>query len=778
MVTGSSHFDDVEISIGSTLPDEFRNEDEVIGYVEPWIASPGEEISVKVSSTIPKYTWSLVRLIQGLDHPKAPAVKEEVISVPSSGHDVINGGYKKAHCGSYALIESWKNTQRSQIKGLRFTCFVQPWLLDTDQDQVLMSTLDASQALGIALLLRKPGQLCIYVGNGQSIDSYDTGIDLRRWRWAEVDLQIDSDGLALQVNHRQRLVEVTPGPSAFSKKLDRLPVLNGSQSLLLAAGCFSNELLPADSPSCIFNGRLDSPHLQISFDGSSFTTWARYDFSLDIPTDRITDTSLNANHGILVNAPTRAIKGHDWDGSESDWTKAKYGYGAIHFHEDDLDDASWSTDFTIKIPIDVPSGAYAVAVKGVDREDVVDKITFFVRPHHDSCTPHPRVAMVLSTFTYLAYANEHMFDESRDSKMVLAGGVHIRKDADWRRVVRRSDLGCSLYDVHRDGSGNVFTSSKRPILNIRPGYVNWAFHRPREFSADQFMIGLLEERLGRRGYDVLTDHDLHLRGVNALQGYDVVLTGCHPEYPSLESLNAYAAFAKRGGNIMYLGGNGFYWCSVTDPSRPHRMEVRRGDQGCRSFGLPAGERMHSLNGAQGGLWRGRGRNPQSLFGIGSCACGNGPGVPYQFSNDIVRSSDFAWLFEGLERDDNEGIPLLGIEGFGGGASGDEIDRLDFGLGTPANAVLLATSTGHDDSFGLFNEESMYPMVNTTGTNCDKIRSDMVIYETNEGGSVFSVGSINWYCSLGWNKYENNVARLTWNVVKEFLKRSQSRDSVV
>ncbi|KAJ6444350.1 large subunit of -dimethylformamidase protein [Purpureocillium lavendulum] len=518
----------------------------------------------------------------------------------------------------------------------------------------------------------------------------------------------------------------------------------------------------------------------LSYDGISYKTWATYDFALDIPTDRITDTSGGAHHGVLINAPTRAVKDHTWDGVEPDWTKAKYGYGAIHFHEDDLDDAMWPTDFTVTIPEDATSGAYAVVVTGMDPEHrhVSDSITFFVRPSARSLDSRPRTAIVLSTFTYLAYANEHMYDQSRASRMELSGGVRIRKDANWRRMARRADLGCSLYDVHRDGSSAAFTSSRRPILNIRPDYINWAFHRPREFSADQFMIGFLEQRLGRRGYDVLTDHDLHLHGEAALAGYSVVVTGCHPEYPSLEILNAYHAFATRGGSIMYLGGNGFYWCAVVDPTRPHRMEVRKGDQGCRSTEQPAGERVHALNGAQGGLWRARGRTPQSLFGIGSCACGNGLGVPYRFSDDIVASADFAWLFEGLTRDEAGNLALLGMEGFGGGASGDEIDRLDFALGTPSNTVLLASSTGHDDSFGLFNEEIMFPMVNTVGSTCAKIRSDMTLYRTSGGGFVFSVGSINWYCSLGWNGYDNDVARLTWNVLKKLSPPAEGLGGVI
>ncbi|KAK7717697.1 hypothetical protein SLS64_003192 [Diaporthe eres] len=545
----------------------------------------------------------------------------------------------------------------------------------------------------------------------------------------------------------------------------------------MAAGFFFDATTSAPHATNLFNGRLDSPKIYTTRDGLEYKTWAKFGFALDMSSDRIIDTTGNANHGDLVNAPTRAVKGYNWDGSEPDWTKTRYGYGAIHFHDDDLDDAGWETDFNFEVPSDAISGAYAVIVQSIDHsEQISDHIVFLVRPAAldvPTDSSGPKAAIVLSTFTYLAYANERMYDQNRASRISISGGIQAKKDALWRCMVRRPDLGCSVYDDHNDGSGCVFSTAKRPILNIRPGYINRAFNRPREFSADQLMIGFLEEKLGRGGYDVLTDHNLHKHGVKALERYRVVVTGSHPKYPTLEVLNTYTAFARNGGRLMYLGGNGFYWCSVVDSHRPHRLEVRKGDQGCRTTELPAGERVHSLNGAQGGLWRSRGRTPQSLFGIGSCACGIGPGVPYRFVDHITSSSSsaWAWLLHGLKPETGEergnaveGF-LIGADGFGGGASGDEIDRMDLRLGTPVNTVLLASSTGHDDSFGVFNEEVMFPMVDTVGTKCEKVRSDMVMYETCGGGSVFSVGSINWYCSLGWNKSDNNVARITWNVLK-------------
>lgn len=56
----------------------------------------------------------------------------------------------------------------------------------------------------------------------------------------------------------------------------------------------------------------------------------------------------------------------------------------------------------------------------------------------------------------------------------------------------------------------------------------------------------------------------------------------------------------------------------------------------------------------------------------------------------------------------------------GAASGDEIDRLDYGLGIPGNAVELATTKlagGHPDNY---IKKKLFPMANVTGTTSEKI----------------------------------------------------------
>jgi N,N-dimethylformamidase len=49
-----------------------------------------------------------------------------------------------------------------------------------------------------------------------------------------------------------------------------------------------------------------------------------------------------------------------------------------------------------------------------------------------------------------------------------------------------------------------------------------------------------------------------------------------------------------------------------------------------------------------------------------------------------------------------------------------------------------------------------------------VRVDMVYFEYPNGGAVFSTGSIAWCGSLSYNNYDNNVSRVTDNVLRQFV----------
>ena len=743
-----------------------------------------------------------------MDLEHAPPTQfEEVPGVRGISSD---GRFQIAHPGSYAKVRDW--APDGVGAGVNIRLYFQAHLPRAGHPQALVSTLDPEARTGLSIVIDERGAVQFWVATRSgAVDVVPiAAFECPPQRWVRLDATIHGAELRASLEALPYLAEPSVGGVEVTERLSGPARLSSRWSTLLFAASLApspTSTARAERPTHFFNGRIDSPMFRATDAApadSEAGILAQYDFARNIPEETIVDVSGRERHGKLYQAPTRGVTGYDWDGSEPDWTRAvgpggPGGYGAIHFHEDDLDDAEWETDFSVTLPAGLRSGIYAfecVAANGA----ASDMVTFIVRPgggaapqdknknlEEDNKGGKPkRIALVLSTFTYLAYANERLYDDTRASYIEIGpgfdaasadGGAAVTADA--RRLRRRRDIGLSCYDVHNDGSGVVYSSARRPLANLRPGYVFWAMARPRELSADGMFVGFLERMAGagvvaEEGleYDVLTDHDLHSGGADVLAPYHTVIAASHPEYPTPESLAAWEGYARRGGNLAYLGGNGFYWAAALDgAARPWRLEVRRGDQGVRTYTLPGGEQTHSLTGQRGGTWRSRGRSSHRLFGVGCCGEGTGPGVPYARTAPS-RDPAFAWLFAGIGADSE----LLGSHGLGGGASGDEIDSFDVGCGSPRGAVVLASSTGHPDAFGIMPECVTFPIGGVLGTQTREIRSDLVYYDTHAGGAVFSVGSINWFCSLAWDGYRNNIAHLTGNVLREFARRARAKGS--
>ena len=178
------------------------------------------------------------------------------------------------------------------------------------------------------------------------------------------------------------------------------------------------------------------------------------------------------------------------------------------------------------------------------------------------------------------------------------------------------------------------------------------------------------------GHDIIADEDVHAEGVAALAPYRVVVTGTHPEYWSTSMLDALADWQRRGGRLMYLGGNGFYWRVGFSEHWPGAMELRRAEDGVRNWQTGPGESYHAFGGEYGGLWRRLGRAPNEVVGIGFAAQGFERATHYRVADD-ARRSRAAWILDGVDGE------LIGTSGLGGGAAGQEIDRYDVALGSPA-----------------------------------------------------------------------------------------------
>jgi N,N-dimethylformamidase len=447
-----------------------------------------------------------------------------------------------------------------------------------------------------------------------------------------------------------------------------------------------------------------------------------------------------------VNAPKRAVIGSAWDGSVHDWRQNPSHYGAIHFHPDDLYDANWAPSLSFRLPDDLRSGFYAVKLQA---SGAPFHVGFIVRPPPG--TERPRCAVLASTLTYLAYANYRR--RMSPGPFELTMGALPTVDATDLLLAEHPELGASTYDVHPDGTGVSFASSRRPLFNLRPSGRFW------NFSMDLCLVDWLEAQ--GIDYDVVSDHDLQAEGMAALDPYTAVLTSSHPEYHTTETLQALEGFLGRGGRLMYMGGNGFYWRVTCDPAHPDLIELRRAEDGTRAWAETPGEYYHAT-GEYGGLWRRLGRPPNALVGVGFIAQGFDASSYYRLTA-AARDPRARFLFDGIETE------IIGDFGsWGDGAAGLELDAYDAALGSPPHALVVASSENHSNAFLLVNEELLSNSHGLDGTQNPRVRADIVFYETPAGGAVFSTGSISYVASLAHNRHDNSVSRLTLNCLRRFL----------
>ena len=97
----------------------------------------------------------------------------------------------------------------------------------------------------------------------------------------------------------------------------------------------------------------------------------------------------------------RAVTGHNWDSFEMDYKRARPQYGAIYFHDDDIDDAKWEVGFEFRVPDTLKSGIYAARLRAgtLRRLRAVHGAA-----EEGAARPSARIALLIPTFSYLAYA--------------------------------------------------------------------------------------------------------------------------------------------------------------------------------------------------------------------------------------------------------------------------------------------------------------------------------------------------------------------------------------
>lgn len=163
-------------------------------------------------------------------------------------------------------------------------------------------------------------------------------------------------------------------------------------------------------------------------------------------------------------------------------------------------------------------------------------------------------------------------------------------------------------------------------------------------------------------------------------------------------------------------------------------------------------------------WRMRGRAPQKLFGTGYGSRGLDRSTRY-LQLPGARDTRAAFVMEGIAA--NEVVGHLGL--VNNGASGLEMDRIDYALGTPPDPLLLGSSRGHSANAVLAPEDQYFSGAGMNGREDPLVRADIVLITTKTGGAVFSSSSMAWCGSLSHNGYDDNVSRMTGNVLGRFAQ---------
>lgn len=747
---------------------------EVAGYLDSWSARPGQRVGVHLASSVPvSARVDVVRLGRGTHREPPEGIAFEVVSDIAQRQVALQT--RAVDIGSFADIGLGPLALERGCLGL----LVQPWAPVGEHEQTVAVLGPA--AAGPVVVITADGFVALRVADAVA----RTGCRAGARRWLAVALSWSPEAATLAVVDLQSCAS---GASRLPRGSDAPPVAG---RLRLAAAHAAPAVGRPGAATQHFDGRLERPLLWPSAQslatvhealvhgtGLPAGAVAAWDFAPSTdpaaPQDRFEDRGPHRLTGHLHQGPRRAVRGLRWNGEHLDWRTAPAHYAAVHFHRDDLEDADWPCTLEITLPAAMPSGAYAVRVRCDEHRAAGDdpaapfdlsggqcRLPLFVRPAAGTAVAPGTVALVFPTFTYLAYGNDRCALHGHNPE-VLADRAITLEPTDVL-LSRHPEWGLSLYDTHHDGSGVGQASRWRPIPTLQPDVRAWQAGEGSglwNYPGDLLLVQWLE----REGvpWHALTDEELHAGGADVLAPYGVVLTGNHPEYATPALVRAYREHLDGGGRLMYLGGNGFYWRIACHPQRPGVIELRRAEDGNRSWAEEPCEYFHAFDGGYGGLWRRSGIPPQSWLGVGYAGQGFRRSTGLRRAADADRA-EVAFVFDGVAPGD------FGTRGaIGGGCAGIEVDRRDELLGSDPSGWWLATSLPLDATYLAANEELLVSRPTLAAPFSPAVRADVVLQALPGGGAVFAAGSIAWIGGLCPQRGDAAVQRITRNVLDRLL----------
>lgn len=667
------------------------------GYTTPWCAQAGQIVDLQLSSVEAAVNITLVRL-DDIDRKVLALPVEQLSDLPA--HRTIDQG-------SYIRINNSEREKTGKFKSLSFELYL------TANDTVRT----VFEADGFAALLDKDD--IVLKHNGTEILRLNA---VPSQTWLKLQLSLEADIITFEVASYDML-------APFTQKVQSKPLIVSRDLTALLLGTDAGLSMPC----------LNARFAAIRLDAEHGV------FLWNFPT-RLPDGPSIANHGDIAVAletmglPTFCVTSARWDGTSFDPRIAPSHYDAIHCHDDDMGALDWPASYRVALPDDCLSGIYAFSVECAGaREDII----FFVSAQK----PAAKLVFVVPTATYLAYADEflppHLYEWKCDDR-----GHRLAQDNQFK----------SLYDYHTDLSGVSICSYRKVKATLRPDYRYPLGDCPHNLPVDLEFLQFC--RRNKIAVDVITDHDLHLRGAEALQSYNAVLTGSHPEYLSVEMEQAYRVFAAGGGSIIYLGGNGF---ATSVAFKDDLMELRRSPlEAGRTWDGAIAEQVFAITNEPAGYLRSRGRGEFSLTGVAISLMGFDKGRPFTKTPEGL-DEKHAWLFEGVKSDSfGETGRILDA------AAGYEVDATDRYMGTSSDTFVVARADGFPDSF--YHDPSRWYEGGEAEMQTRRC-AEMTVRYLKSGGLIFSASSVAWLGALPDGFEMNDVGRITLNVLKHVQKNT-------
>ena len=324
-----------------------------LGYPDELCVRPGQTVRFHVSGAgADTVDARLVKLIHGDTQAGGPGFRE--VEVPSA----VDGAYplrdQHSHHGSYARIPGAGSILAGgEESGISLCAMVQPHA-DTGV-QPLFSAWDTATETGVALVL-EPGLRPAFWASGSRVTLPEpllAGVWYAlcgSWDPARGTVVIRALPVVNSYNSRfgpvtqvaPQNAEVVAAEAPAVPDVDLLLGALDAADARIVRGAYNGKLaLP-----CVYAGPLgDGQFAALAGSGARPAVADRlrawWDLTRHLDTSVVASGVTDAPDGRLINQPTRAVTAHNWDGSCYEWRHAPELYGAVHLHDDDIDDVGW-----------------------------------------------------------------------------------------------------------------------------------------------------------------------------------------------------------------------------------------------------------------------------------------------------------------------------------------------------------------------------------------------------------------------------------------------------